>query len=40
MPGNPIEEYGKLQWNNGFAVGFTVCTLLTIYGYMLIKVIH
>ena len=39
MPDNPIEEYGKLQWTNGFIIGFTLGSLLPIYTYLLIKVI-
>jgi hypothetical protein len=37
MPDNSLEEYGKIQWTNGFAIGFSVGTLVTIYGYLLIK---
>ena len=37
MPDNQIEEYGKLQWTNGFIIGFTLGSFVPIYTYLLIK---
>ena len=39
MPDKSIEEYGKAQWKNGFVIGFTLGTLVTVYGYLLIKLV-
>ena len=40
MPDNPVEEYGKIQWKNGFTIGFSVGILVTVYGYFLIKLVR
>lgn len=40
MPNNPIKEYGKLQWINGFIVGCIFGSIVPIYTYLLIKAIR